>query len=110
MIHVPGLKDENTAELFFGFGIGAIGRCHLAVLPRQGHGGFRPLKRFSTGPVPAGAKMVVILKAGIEHVVSLGLSHAVEFAFVVIAKTEVFHFSSPFSFGVGLCIFRSRSG
>src|SRR5437660_12661620 len=33
MIHVPRLKDENAAELFFGFGIGAVGRCHLAVLP-----------------------------------------------------------------------------
>jgi hypothetical protein len=36
MIHVPRLKDENTAELFFGFGIRAVGRCHLAVLPIQG--------------------------------------------------------------------------
>ena len=50
MIHVPRLKDENAAELFFGFGIGAVGRCHLAVLPIQGQGGLRPLKRFSTGP------------------------------------------------------------
>src|SRR5580692_2915146 len=63
MIHVPRLKDENAAELFFGFGIGAVGRCHLAVLPIQGQGGLRPLKRFSTGPVPARAKMVVIFKA-----------------------------------------------
>jgi hypothetical protein len=31
MIHVPGLNDENAAELFFGFGIGAVGRCHLAA-------------------------------------------------------------------------------
>src|SRR5260370_36065060 len=53
MIHVPRLKDDNAAELFFGFGIGAVGRCHLAVLPIQGQGGLRPLKRFSTGPWPA---------------------------------------------------------
>src|SRR5258708_11315434 len=97
MIHVPRLKDENAADLFFGFGIGAVGRCHLAVLPIQGQGGLRPLKRFSTGPVPAGAKMVVIFKACIEHGVSLALSHAIEFAFVVVAKTEVFHCSSPHS-------------
>src|SRR6266542_1245556 len=51
------------------------------------------------GPVPAGAKMVVIFKARIEHGVSLGLSHAVEFAFVVVAKTEVFHCSSPLPSG-----------
>src|SRR5579863_10071208 len=51
MIHVPRLKDENAAELFFGFGIGAVGRCHLAVLPRQGQCSLRPLKPFSTGPV-----------------------------------------------------------
>ena len=42
MIHVPRLKDENAAELFFGFGIGAAGRCHFAVLPLQGQGGLRP--------------------------------------------------------------------
>src|SRR3984885_4120 len=99
MVHVPRLKDEYAAELFFGFGIGAVGRCHLAVLPIQGQGGFRPLKRFSTAPVPAGAKMVVIFKACIEHGVSLALSHAIEFAFVVVAKTEVFHCSSPLPSG-----------
>src|SRR5688572_32680699 len=37
--------------------------------------------------------MVVIFKACIEHGVSLALSHAIEFAFVVVAKAEVFHFS-----------------
>ena len=36
LIHVPRLKDENAAELFFGFGIGTVGRCHFAVLPGQG--------------------------------------------------------------------------
>ena len=99
MIHVPRLKNNNAAELFFGFGIGAVGRCHLAILPIQGQGGLRPLKRFFTGPVPAGAKMVIILKACIEHGVSLALSHAIEFAFVVVAKTDVFHYSSPLPSG-----------
>jgi len=51
-IHVPRLKDEKAAELFFGFGIGAVGRCHLAVRPIQGQGGLGPLNRFSTNPVP----------------------------------------------------------
>src|SRR5580692_6919466 len=53
MIHVPRLKDENAAELFLGFRIGAVRGCDFAVLPVQGQGGLRPLKRFSTGPVPA---------------------------------------------------------
>src|SRR3984957_13357958 len=99
MIHVPRLNHKNAAELFFGFGIGTVRRCHLAVLPIQSQGGLRPLKRFSTGPVPAGAKMVVIFKACIEHRVSLALSHAFEFAFVVVAKTQVFHGSSPLPSG-----------
>src|SRR5215813_2181356 len=97
VIHVPCLKDENAAELFLGFRIGTVGGCYFAVLPRQRQGGLRPLKRFSTGPVPAGAKMFVIFKARIEHGVSLALSHAIELAFVVVAKTEVFHCSSPHS-------------
>src|SRR5260221_8038032 len=95
MIHVPRLKDENATELFLGFRIGTVRSCHFAVLPIQGQGGLRPLKRFSTGPVPAGAKMVVIFKACIEHGVSLALSHAIEFAFVVVAQTDVFQCSSP---------------
>src|SRR5215472_3548083 len=52
MIHVPRLKDENAAGLFLGFRIGAVGRCHFAVLPRQGQGGFRTLKRFATTQCP----------------------------------------------------------
>src|SRR5271166_5702834 len=99
MIHVPRLKDENAAELFFGFGIGAVGRCHLAVLRGQSQGGFRTLKRFAATPVSVGAKMVVVFKACVEHGVSLALSHAIEFAFVVVAQTEVFHCSSPFPSG-----------
>src|SRR5258708_16941203 len=99
MIHVPRLKDEYACELFFGFGIGPVRGCDFAVLPVQGQGGLRPLKRFSTGPVPAGAKMIVIFEACIEHGVSLALSHAIEFAFVVVAKTEAFHCSSPLPSG-----------
>src|SRR5262245_40369030 len=51
MIHVPRLKDENTAELFLGLRIGAVGSCHFAVLPIQGQGGFWRLNGFSMRPV-----------------------------------------------------------
>src|ERR1700746_1232769 len=68
MIQVPRLKDKDAAELFLGFRIGAVRSCDFAVLPVQGQGGLRPLKRFSTSPVPVGAKMVVVIKASVEHV------------------------------------------
>jgi hypothetical protein len=45
--------------------------------------------------MPVGAKMVVVFKASVEHGVSLALSHAIEFAFVVVPEAEVFHCSSP---------------
>jgi hypothetical protein len=93
LIQVLRLKDENAAELFLGFRVGAVSGFGFAVLPTESHGGFR-LKRFSTSPMPVGAKMVVVFKAPVEHGVSLGLTHAVEFAFVVVAKTDVFHCSS----------------
>src|SRR2546423_6608997 len=93
MIHVSRLKDENAAELLFGFRVGTVGRYHFAVLPGQGQRRFRRLERFTTRPVAAGAKMVVVLKAYIEHRVSLALSHAIEFTFVVVSETDVFHFS-----------------
>jgi hypothetical protein len=94
MIHVPRLKHANAAELLLGFRIGTVGRRDFAVLPRQGQGGFRRLKRLSSR-MPVGAKMVVVFKACIEHGVSLALSHAIEFAFVVVSETDVFHGSSP---------------
>jgi hypothetical protein len=36
MIEVSRLKDENAAELFPGFCIGAFGRRDFAVFPVQG--------------------------------------------------------------------------
>src|SRR5215471_5058281 len=95
MIHVPRLKEANAAELFLGFRIGTVGSCDFAVLPIQGQGGFRRLKRFSAGKVPVGAKMVVVFKACVEHCAPLALGHGFVFAFVVVSQTDVFHCSSP---------------
>src|SRR5215472_10759494 len=97
MIHVPRLKHENATELFLGFRVWTVGGCHFAVLPVNGQRGFRRLERFSTSPLPVGAKMIVVIKACVEHGVLFGLSHAVEFAFVVVPETDVFHCSSPHS-------------
>src|ERR1043165_2634108 len=91
MIHVPRFKDENAAELFLGFRIRTICRYHFGAIPRQSQCGLRPLQRFSAGPVPAGPKMFIVREAGVEHRVSLALSHAIEFAFVVVAEAEIFH-------------------
>src|ERR1700691_2065932 len=88
MIHVPRLKDENAAELFLGFRIGSVRGCDLAVLPIQGQGGFRRLKRFSTSPMPVGAKMVVVFKAFVEHHALLALGHGFVFSFVVVSQTD----------------------
>src|ERR1700722_7472117 len=97
LIHVPRFKDENATELFLGLRIGTVGSCHFAVFPIQGQGSFLRLKRFSTSPVPVGAKMVVVFKAFVEHGVSLALSHAIKFVFIVVSQTDVFHCSSPYS-------------
>src|SRR2546428_13442277 len=99
MIEVSRLKDLNAAKLFLGFRIGAISRRDFAVFPVQGQRGLRRLKRYFGDKMSVGAKMVDIFKACIEHSVSLALSHAIEFAFVVVAKTEVFHCSSPLPSG-----------
>src|SRR5579884_27446 len=94
VVHVSRLKDENAAELFLGLGVGAVRRCHFAVLPTQGDGGLLRLQRFSTIPVSVGAKTVVVGKAGVEHRVSLIFSHAIEFAFIEVSETDVFHWVS----------------
>jgi hypothetical protein len=40
--------------------------------------------------------MVVVLKAFVEHGVSLVLGHSREFCWLVVSQTDVFHCSSPF--------------
>src|SRR6516164_4093759 len=97
MIHVPRLKNENATELFLGFRVGTVGGCHFAVLPVNGQRGFRRLESFSASPVPVGAKMVIVIKACVEHGVLFSRGHALEFAFVVVSETDVFHCSSPHS-------------
>jgi hypothetical protein len=94
MIHVPRLKDENAAELFFGFRIGTVRSCDFAVLPIQGQGGFRRLKRFSTSPMPVGAKMVVVFKACVNIACCSPSVMPSRLPFEV-SQTDVFHCSSP---------------
>src|SRR5262249_31232969 len=82
MSHVPRLKDKDAAEVFLGFHVGTIGGCHFAVLPVHGQRGFRRLEGFSASPVTVGAKMVIVIKACVEHGVLFSRGHALEFAFV----------------------------
>jgi hypothetical protein len=42
-----------------------------------------------------GAKMIVVLKAWVEHRLLLALAHGSEFAFVEVPEADVFHCSSP---------------
>src|SRR5258708_35540478 len=42
-----------------------------------------------------GAQMVVVLKAFVEHRVSLVLGHPFEFSRLEVSQTDVFHCSSP---------------
>src|SRR5262245_16179697 len=106
MIHIPRLKDANAAELFLGFRVGTVGGCHFAVLPVNGQRGFRGLERFSASRVPVGTKMIVVFKAGVVHGVALGLRQVVEFVFVVVTKTDVFHCSSPHIHGFAPRLFQ----
>src|SRR5271156_2112843 len=95
MIHVPRLKHENAAELFLGLRIRTVGRRNFAVLPIHGQRGLMRLKSFSTSKVPVGAQMVVVLKAFVEHCVSLVLGHGRVYCWFVVSQTDVFHCSSP---------------
>src|SRR5277367_1428743 len=96
MIHVTRLKHQNAAELFLGLRIGTVGRRDFAVLPIHGQRVFSRLKSFSTSKVPVGAQMVVVLKAFVEHCVSLVFGHGRVFCRLVVSQTDVFHCTSPF--------------
>src|SRR2546422_2143378 len=91
MIEVSRLKDLKAAELFLGFRIGAVGRRDLAVFPVQGQRGLRRLKRYFGNKMSVGAQMVVVLKAIVEHGVSLVLGHPFDFSWLEVSQTDVFH-------------------
>ena len=85
MLHVPRLKDEDSAELFLGFRVGAVATRYFPVLPIQRSGRFLLAGALLPHPSAAFAEMVIVIKARVEHGVSLALSHAIECSFVVIA-------------------------
>src|SRR5213593_386629 len=91
MIEVSRLEDLNAAKLFLGFRIGAIRRRDFAVFPVQGQRGLRRLKRYFGNKMSVGAQMVVVLKAIVEHCVSLALSHPFECSWLDVSQTDVFH-------------------
>src|SRR5580704_12017854 len=95
MIEVSRLKDLNAAELVLGFRIGGVGRRDFAVFPVHGHGRLRRLKRYFGNKMSVGAQMVVVLKAFVEHGVSLLLGHPFECSWLDVSQTDVFHYFSP---------------
>src|SRR5467141_4082466 len=95
MIEVSRLKHPNAAKLFLGFRIRAICRRDFAVFPVQGQRGLRRLKRHFGNKMSVGAQMVVVLKAFVEHRLSLVLGHPFEFSWLEVSQADVFHRSSP---------------
>src|ERR1700730_177062 len=91
MIEFSRLKDVNAAELFLGFRIGAVGRRDFAVFRVQGQSGLRRQKRYFGTKMSVGAQMVIVLKAFVEHCVSLGLGHHFDFSWLEVSQTDVFH-------------------
>src|SRR5260370_42572186 len=91
MIEVSRLKDLNAAELFLGFRIGAISRRDFAVFPVKGQRGLRRLKSYFGNKMSVDAQMVVVLKAIVEGSVSLVLGHPLEFTWLDVSQTDVFH-------------------
>jgi hypothetical protein len=43
--------------------------------------------------MPVGAQMIIVVKAFVEHCVSLVLGHARVFCWLVVSQTDVFHMS-----------------
>src|SRR4026207_1631259 len=91
MIEISRLKNLNAAELFLGFRIWPVGGRDFAVFPVQGQSGLRRLKRYFGNKMSVGAQMVVVLKAFVEHCVSLVLGHPFELSWLEVPQTDVFH-------------------
>src|SRR5436189_1101896 len=90
MIEVSCIKDLKAAELFLGFRIGAVGRRDFAVFPVQGQRGLRRLKSYFGDKMSAGAQMVVVFKAIVEHSVWLVFGHPFEFSYSMYPKQMYF--------------------
>jgi hypothetical protein len=66
MIKVARLKNENAAELFFGFSIGSIGCRDPAVLLVQRQRRLGRLERYFGNEMSVCAQMVVIFETLVE--------------------------------------------
>jgi hypothetical protein len=91
MIEISRLKDLNAADLFLGFRVGAVGCRDFAIFPVQGYCGLRRLKAIFGKEMAIGAQMIVVLKAFIEHCVSLVHGHPFEFSWLDVSQTDVSH-------------------
>jgi hypothetical protein len=65
--------------------------CDFAVFPLQGQRGLRRLKRYFGNEMSVGAHMVIVLKAFVEHCVSLVLGHPFDFSWLDVSQTDVFY-------------------
>ncbi|HET6844340.1 MAG TPA: hypothetical protein VFK06_22050 [Candidatus Angelobacter sp.] len=88
MIEVWRLKDLNAVELLLVFRIVAVSRRDFAVFPAQDQRGLRRLTRYVGDKMSVGAQMVVVLKAFVEHSVSLVLGDPFEFSWLDVSQTD----------------------
>jgi hypothetical protein len=91
---VVQVRGFEPAQLLFRLGIGAIGDCHVAVLPSQGGGFSSALEHFATHKVTPLSKHAVVGKALVHQSATLTLGHGVPRFLVKVSKANIFIVSS----------------
>ena len=95
LVQVPGVDEEEPANLFLRFGKGPVRDGHLAVPTPHGHGlldGFERPRRNQVAVLP---ELVSVGREGIHERATLLLGHCLEFPFLDTTQEQIFHGSLP---------------
>src|SRR5262245_22840736 len=92
VVHIPGLKEKEPTDLFFGFGVRAVHDDHFVVSKSECLGVPDSLESFSSWDLLAVlAKYIVVFQAFVHKSLLLAFGHRCPRLLVEVTKTNVFH-------------------
>ena len=91
MIQIARLKHREFGDLLFGLRVRTVSYRDFAVLQAHGFCGVGRLKSLANSKVPVGSRLIVIVKALVQHAVALAFRHVREHALLDLSQTDKFH-------------------
>jgi hypothetical protein len=95
VLHALGFKDQDSADLLFGFGVGPIGRMDAAATETKRLCQGCIHERFAARKVAIISQKIVVCHALLHHALQFLLPHGLELRLIRIPKANESHVVSP---------------